>query len=368
MNLEKLRDSAVPPRVYVIATGAGSSIQQKLWRLPGASKYLVGAQFPYACEATQEVLGFKPDHFVSVETAIALAQRAYYHALAAKRPGAAVGLGMTCSVASLEEHRGEHRIITAVVTDNVCLYEEFPLKKGVGKKTRADDDEAAEGTALAMLATALGQTVNEDIAPVDGQALGRKVWFERPLHVHGACSGVPLNGTPKRPGARLLFVPGAFNPLHEGHENLIHAAKLTSGREPILSITANPPHKPHLTVPEMIAKVRHLKDHAVYFNQDPLFIDQARRFPGAAFAIGADAMHRMLDPKWCPVEPMLEEFKQLDTKFYVSSRLVGTEYMDSLEVLRAHNMSLKYVGMFHGVEVPRLDISSTQIRNAQTKE
>lgn len=361
MNLEKLRDMENPPRIYVIATGAGSTIQTKLWSLPGASKYLVGAQFPYATETTCEVLGYTPEHFVSPETAIGLAQQAYYHALAAKRPGPAVGLGMTCAVASLNERRGERRIITAVITDQLCIYEEFHLGKGdrVGTRERKEDDEAAQGTAMAMLATALGQTVAEDIQPVDGQAMSRKLWFERPVHRHG--EHFPLNYVAED-SKQLLFIPGAFNPIHEGHENLIMAASKASGLQPILSITANPPHKPHLTVPQMIAKVRALKGHTVYFNQDPLFIDQARRFPGCSFAIGADAMDCMLDPKWCPVEPMLAEFVKLGTKFYVSSRLVGDRYMDVDAVCAKHGgIDLGY-NIFRHVSVPRLDISSTQLR------
>jgi nicotinic acid mononucleotide adenylyltransferase len=369
MNLVKLVESENPPRIYVIATGAGSTIQTKLWSQPGASKYLVGCQFPYAQEATVEVLGFTPEKFVSPETAIALAQKAYYHALASPRPGPAVGLGMTCSVASLVEHRGEHRIITAVVTDNVCLYTENVLRKGVGAWQRRVDDSSAEYEAGKMLACVTegmvppGERVSTDWENNlrDGQALGRKVWFEKPWHRDGECfGGRILNATD-----RCLFVPGAFNPIHQGHENLIKAAQLASGLRPILSITANPPHKSHLTVPEMIAKVRHLKGHTVYFNQDPLFIDQARRFPGCSFAIGADAMDRMLDPKWCPVEPMLAEFKTLGTRFFVSPRLVGSEYLRMSDVLVHHRVPAKFADLFWAIQVPRLDISSTQIREGK---
>ena len=351
MNFETLRDMENPPRIYVIATGAGSTIQQKLWETPGASAYFVGAQFPYAQEATSEVLGFTPDRFVSPETAMALAHKAYYHALVANRPGPAVGLGMTCSVTSLKEHRGEHRIIAALVTDQLCIYEELPLPKGTGPVTRLNDDYTAMYTAIAFLETALGYRPSAKLDVVDGQALSRKVWFGK--------------GTQYQPHECPLFVPGAFNPFHQGHVNLMLAAQKASGREPILSITANPPHKAHLTVPEMIAKVRQLKDYPVYFNQDPLFIDQARRFPGCSFAIGADALDRMLDPKWCPVDTMLGEFVALDTKFYVSARLVNGRFADLCGVLARRGVT-RFWKIFQHVDTPRLDISSTQIREAKS--
>lgn len=370
MNLEKLVNSENPPRIYMIATGAGSTIQTKLWSQPGASAYLVGCQFPYAPEATGEVLGFTPETFVSPETAIALAQKAYYCALASKRSGPAVGLGMTCSVASLKEHRGDPRIITAVVTDHVCLYAENLLRKGVGERARKMDDAMAEYEAGKMLSCVTegmvppGERVSTDWENNvrDGQALGRKVWFGRPWHRNGESFGGSILNTTHR----CLFVPGAFNPIHQGHLNLIKGAQSASGKDPILFVTANPPHKAHLTVPEMIAKVRHLKGHTVYFNQDPLFIDQARRFPGCSFAIGADAMDRMLDPKWCPVEPMLDEFLKLGTTFFVSSRLVGDKYLNVWQVLSTRNIERGW-SIFREVEVPRLDISSTQLRAAEQR-
>ena len=51
--------------------------------------------------------------------------------------------------------------------------------------------------------------------------------------------------------------------------------------------------------------------------------DKARRFPGSRILIGVDALIRMLDPKWGPpIEPMLQEFRQLGIKFLVADREV----------------------------------------------
>lgn len=355
-ELEALRDLPTPPRIYVIATGGCSRLQSTLWQIPGASAYMVGAQFPYATEATQEVLGFTPEHFVSPETAFALAHKAYYHALSSGRPETALGVGITCSAASLKEHRGEHHAWIAVVTSNIETSLHLMYGKAAGEQARLEDDFHIEVAALSLILNVCAKTRVQD--PADLEA-SRKVWFDHPIHTVFARHDIKHADTA---GKDVLFVPGAFNPVHEGHKNLVSAAAQASRLLPILSITANPPHKSHLTVPEMIAKVRHLRNHVVYFNQDPLFIDQARRFPGCSFAIGADALDRMLDPKWCPVSPMLAEFNKLGTRFYVGPRLIGNAYVSAEDVLRKYDVDNNDRGLFQSVEVPRLDISSTQLR------
>src|SRR5437868_733533 len=99
-DLLELRDSKEPPQIYVIATGGCSRMQSTLWSIPGASDYLVGAEFPYSQKATERVLGYRPDKFVSANTAMALAQVAYTHSLDSNRSQRHVGIGVTCSVAS----------------------------------------------------------------------------------------------------------------------------------------------------------------------------------------------------------------------------------------------------------------------------
>src|SRR5208337_2393838 len=104
---DKIKELGV--NIHVIATGAGADIQNELWAFPGSSAYLSGASFPYAPEEQEELLGFMPEHFASPENAIDLASAAYMKAykFGGKKP---VGLGLTASVASEREHRGEHRV------------------------------------------------------------------------------------------------------------------------------------------------------------------------------------------------------------------------------------------------------------------
>src|SRR5512139_3153539 len=130
MEIEDLLDSG--KRIYVIATGAGAGIQDRLWRVPGISKILHGAEFPYASELTDELIGYKPNGYCSPIVAVELALKAYQKAWS---PGVdAVGLGLSASVTSVVPHRGEHRVFVAVADSNGVKFSIHCLDKATSSR------------------------------------------------------------------------------------------------------------------------------------------------------------------------------------------------------------------------------------------
>jgi nicotinamide mononucleotide (NMN) deamidase PncC len=310
-------------RIYVVSTGAGAGLQKILWDVPGISKVLVGAEFPYAKEATDKFLGFEPESYCSEETAVALAMEAYYRAF---QPGGApaIGLGLTGSVASNTAHRGEHRVFVATVTDGNCRVHNAVLEKGSGPEARKRDGDLSDALGLAALLSASDRglpeaslicefdyEVNECFDPVE-------TLLRHPLFTaSGKRLRVPSNGN------GLVLFPGAFNPPHEGH---FWMAKENSAT---FHITINPPHKPALSVAEMLQRAKMLEGFPRLFTKDdPLYLDKARKFPGAKIMVGVDAMERMLDPKWgVEIEPMMNEFRRLGIKFLVADRELNGRMM-----------------------------------------
>ena len=104
----------------------------------------------------------------------------------------------------------------------------------------------------------------------------------------------------------------------------------------------------------------------VLTEDDPLFLDKARRFPGAHFVMGADALIRFLDPKWGqPVRGMLAEFESLKTKFLIPGRVVDGAFLQWEQVREQFSESLQgYEHLFIPVDF-RQDLSSSQIRAEQ---
>lgn len=356
------------PSIYIIATGAGAGLQKDIWSIPGASWILAGAEFPYAREVTEETLGYKPEKFTSPETAIALAQRAYFRALAYHSGGQTIGLGMSCSVATNREKRGENLIYAAAMSNDKCIIAAYQLAQGKGEMLRASQDRIASDLGAEMILHLAGRL--EGFASFPGRIeFSREaqkdflnVFMSRPYHTKDGerLKRVYFNEISEE----CVLIPGTFNPIHSGHDSLANAAMIaTGGRTPVLTITIDPPHKDSLTIQDLLHRSALLKGQNVFYSQgDPLFIDKARSHPGVPFAIGADTMDRMLDPKWCPVEPMLEEFHNLGTKFYVRGRIVNGEFLYRDNVANKWKLNEKDGSLF--IHMPgRCDISSTEIRN-----
>lgn len=383
------------PRLYCIVTGGGAGLQESIWGVPGVSNFLVGAAMPYEPRDTSRLLGFTPTKFVSTETAIDLAQTAY---LLAYQPGKrTIGLGMTCSLASTREHRGDHRIVAAVFTENACHWIDLIIPKGVGSEQRIKDGRLSDEIAihlLRVLTTPWKEEFSTDfqsfceglmgvslptIQVKSGMDLARTRILEHPFFT---ASGTrqPLSSINSE---ETIFYPGAFNPAHSGHFQGAAAARQVfehqkfmtvaeavkyKPRTLIFSTTVDPPHKDGLTPAEMLQRAFNLKGHNFLLTEgDGLYLDKAKKFPGACFILGTDALDRVMDPKWL-VEPtyVLDQFKRFGTKLLVLGRLVDGTYMSCTDILRRHEKIIQASRsglVFIGVPF-RLDLSSTALRTS----
>lgn len=352
-EIEKIRDSK-PSRAFIVATGAGAGIQDNLWRVPGVSKFLIGCALPYAPEATTDFLGFKPERFVSDETSMDLAMEAYRRAYV---PGGApaVGVGLTASVASMEAHRGDHRVIAAYFTAEGAGVTRVILPKGEGRIARSQDGVAADNIGLRALFAAYNLRPEPAFEVAD--KLARERIFAHPLFLADRNRSVILG---KLYNGFTLY-PGAFNPPHFGHFGAANTVR-GAGQHVIYTTCVNPPHKGTLTTAEILQRASMMKGHDFLVTEnDPLYLDKARAFPGARFVIGADAAVRLLDPCWgAPIEPMLKEFEELQTRFYLFDRMTAEGRITFEHVLKKLPNGL-YDHLF--IPQPGLwDISSTEIR------
>jgi hypothetical protein len=344
-------------RAYVVATGAGAGLQKLLWEVPGISEVLVGAELPYATDAMDRFLGFAPAHYCSEDTAISMALAAYTEAF---EPGGApaIGLGLTASVASRSAHRGDHRVFVATISDAGAWLFSATLHKGSGADARRRDGEVCDALGLAALLAAAcpGSEVDASVdverqSRVDCSARAMQVFLERPYFAaSGKRQAAPANGN------GLALFPGAFNPPHDGHFWMARENGAT------FHLTINPPHKPALSIAQVLQRAKQLDGFPRLFTEgDPLYLDKARRFPGAKILIGADAVERMLDPKWgVEIGPLLRELRQLGIRLLVADREMDGKLL-TLDHIAGAPMDLceRILG-----PAQHLTMSSTKIREA----
>jgi hypothetical protein len=330
------------PRVFFVCTGAGAGIQHRVWSTPGCSEYFAGAAFPYSKQETDDFLGFAPQSYCSTEAAIQLAMAAYMRAWnwPDKR---AIGVAITASVASLTEHRGDHRIHVAAVSEAGCWTHTYILTKATGALERQVDGAMADELASAFW----GIAENQEREP-DATELARKLFFEHPLFLPTGERRTKL--APTGP----LF-PGAFNPPHIAHTEPAERYGAT------FWVDATHPHKSALSLSDLLRRAKLLKGRARYFTEcAPLYIDKARRFESTTFLIGTDALKRMLDPKWGPeVLPMLFEFSSIGTRFLVLERDQDTTF----DLLLNAGVPVQLQSMFSTIGAG-YDVSSTALREA----
>lgn len=421
-TLQKMGDKA--PLLYLIVTGAGAGFQNDIWEVPGVSNFFIGAQMPYDMEETAKVLGFIPTKFVSEETAIDLALTAYLKAWKLGRQ--AIGVGVTCSVTSNRNRKGDNRIVVAVFTETACYTLNVLLQKGsfwdeweaeqshMGLKKispeeleacvveqRKADGELANRLTAYLLTVVVGGVCS---APVPALNINSNMELARArilAHPYFMTSG--QRGTVEKiNGANTVFYPGAFNPVHPGHlqgaemamrihnfvsvkeamfdehhdrifsasEQMDNAHEYDFRRNLIFTTTVNPAHKPALTAAEMLQRAAMMKGYNFLLTEDdPLYLDKARKFPGAHFIMGADALERMLDPKWgVDSLTLIKEFSELKTRFLVLGRLVGEIYKTCDDIITEatfrdieHVCRLGLTPMMIPVDF-RLDISSSELR------
>jgi nicotinamide mononucleotide (NMN) deamidase PncC len=345
-------------RVFVACSGGGAGLPKLICDVPGISSFFEGAAVPYSAAQFEAFLGFVPEKFCSPEAAVDLAMQAYLHAWAPGRP--AVGVGLTAVVATLQPHRGPHRVYVAALSDGGCRLHSLELTKGSGLAQRESDGRDCDLLGLNALLEAAGcppLSLGLAASSEDAGLLARERLLRRPFF---AADGRRLEEPPALPPA--LF-PGAFDPPHFGHLAMARTFEAAVGNRPVFHVTLDPPHKPALGTAQILQRAKLLAGHDRFFSLgDPLYLDKARRWPGARILMGLDALERMLDPRWCPVEPMMAEFAALGTRFYVVARGVdeASPWLDKL------GMPPRWRALF--TPLPgHYDVSSTRVREEKSE-
>jgi hypothetical protein len=161
---------------------------------------------------------------------------------------------------------------------------------------------------------------------------------------------------------RFILLPGSFNPLHRGHQELLAAAEKTAGREGIFELSVLNVDKPPLDNAEVDRRLQQMRFHyTVVLTCAPAFSQKAELFPGAWFALGFDTAVRLLNPRYHDDIPsMLERFAELGTRFVVAGRL----YDGVFQGLEELHIPGGFEELF--IQIPehdfREDISSTELR------
>ena len=175
----------------------------------------------------------------------------------------------------------------------------------------------------------------------------------------------------------LTVLPGAFNPLHRGHEGMLTAAMGITGNAGVFELSIVNVEKPELPEAEVRERISQFTGrYIVLISRAPTFLEKSRIMPGASFVIGYDTAVRLFDDRYYPayqreMDPentgsatlaAMSEIRRNGCNFIVAGRVTryGFKTVRDLEIPHGYRPMLRGIPM----EEFREDISSTQIRRS----
>jgi len=343
---------ASPRRGVLTVAGGGSATLSDLLGVAGASATVLEANIPYAAESLSDWLGFEPKQACSDETARAMAMRAFIRSLELEGD---FGFAVTASLRTTRPKRGPHRAHIAFQDASTTRTWTVPLDKDA--RPRSEEERLVADTALTALAKSLDVGEAPEVPGCDSRA--------RP----GFADLMLGNRTHVGPSGFDGLLPGAFNPLHEGHESLRDDASRRLGCPIGYELSIANVDKPPLDYQDLNQRLDQFDPDDIVVTNAPTFVDKARVLGGIAFAVGIDTIERIAAPRYYDGvgerDAALVELAERGSTFLVYGRAdAGTfKCLDDLD------LPPTLARLCTGVPEDefRIDVSSTRLRRARSR-
>jgi len=365
--VEQIHDS--PTRIVLAATGGGSRAIADLLEVPGASRTLLEAVVPYSVPAMNVWLGSLPDGLCSAATGRAMAMAAFHRALryeTQESPPPVAGVACTASLASDRPKHGPHRVHVALQTASLTAAWHVQLHKD--RRTRAEEERLVGRLLLNVIAQACDVAERLSLDLLEGEQIEESL-VQAPLAWQDLLLGkVETVRIGLADGSPKVLMPGAFNPLHDGHRRMMRVAQDTLGQPAVAEISILNVDKPPLDYMEIERRLGQFPaDQPVCLSRAATFEEKSRLFAGVTFVVGVDTLRRIADPRYygndaSACQRAIERIAGRGCRFLVFGRDLGTGFV------RLTNLdlpdSLRAICREVPPEVFREDVSSTEIRKS----
>jgi nicotinamide mononucleotide (NMN) deamidase PncC len=373
--IERIHAAGKP--LVLAVTGGGSGAISGLLEVPGASGSVLEVVVPYASATLADWLGGTPEQYCSERTARAMAMAAFERArqLTDADPLSLRGIGATASLATTRPKRGPHRIHVAWQSAEATVVTSYSFPSEL---SRADEEPVAARVIIDAVAEACG-VERPQLGPTIRNSLKRREmraqieWTELLLGRRQCVDVWPMGAdstsrsSNREHSTPLVLFPGAFNPLHSGHQRMAEVAADHCRREVTFELSITNVDKPPLDFVEIADRLRHFKSQHVLLTRAPTFVEKAAIAPGCTFVVGVDTLVRIGDPVYYGNEPARRDaaiaaLTNQGCRFLVFGRMANGGFETLSEVVVPP--ALLAISDEVSETQYREDISSTELRRA----
>ena len=357
-------------QAYFAIAGGGTDALADLLRTPGASGLVEGATIPYSPGQMAEFLGCKVAQACCQATAWKMANAAFRRVINNKVGCSPLGVACTAALGTNRVRKGESRAHIAMQTSDADYTFTVRFTRDEQREQSASADEFAairaqqERIVSDVMLSAL-RFVQESCelrvascektqgaAPLLPTASCLLPQFTVSTDVQkipdsiqelfqGTADETFCNDCSDASESVKAIFPGSFNPIHDGHRRMRALASSILHCPVCYELSVLNADKPTTSPGETAWRLNEIAkldaQAEVILSRTPLFIDKARKHPGATFVVGADTMARINDPKYCQSESafneMIAEFSRLNIRFLVFGRPSSDGVFSSLETL-----------------------------------
>jgi len=159
-----------------------------------------------------------------------------------------------------------------------------------------------------------------------------------------------------------IILSGSFNPLHEGHIELLKASSKEFKKNPLYEISIKNVDKSKINFNDLINRINQFKSLGkLVVTNSAKFEEKSNIFKKSIFVIGYDTALRLVDDKYYDDDfrKSLKIIEKNNCSFLVSGRFINKKYK------KPNNINFEeydYLFNILSEEKFRIDISSTELR------